>query len=150
MPEWILLLLAMPVVGVVGYTSLDRWMGRLDSKVEIKTAIAELNQVKECGKCGRFSRDYQRQLARSDFLLKGKLLKQTGSIFAVELCPHCQQEAVFQPIPHTFTFHDHHLDCLPLEVTEYAEHQRQIEECEQLLYVSKVNEAFKRRLVEGE
>ncbi|WP_338753646.1 hypothetical protein [Bacillus sp. FJAT-52991] len=148
MPEWMILLLAMPVVGVIVYTSLDRLMGRLDSKVEMKTVVAELNQVKECGHCGRLSRNYQRELARYDFLLKGKSLEQTGIAPAVEPCPHCKQEATFHSIPNILPFHKHHLDCLPLEVTEYAEHQRQIEECERLLYASKVNESFNRRLVE--
>ncbi|WP_203362046.1 hypothetical protein [Bacillus sp. REN10] len=143
MPGWMILLLAMPAAGIIVYTLLDRWMGWLDTKEKVKTTVDKLNEVKACNYCGRFSRNYQRELAHYDRLLKGESM---GAV--TEVCPHCQQEATFYPISDIRSFHKYHIDCLPLEVIEYAEHQRHIEEYERLLYASKVNESFQRRLAD--
>ncbi|HEY9577011.1 MAG TPA: hypothetical protein VIR64_05010 [Pseudobacillus sp.] len=137
----LLCLIGLPVAGFFVYTSLERLMIRLDARAEIKTKLDELNQLGECSSCGRLSRKYQRDLARYDLLFGGGVLEKTGSI-----CPHCKKESKSLLISVSFPFHNTHLDCLPLQESEYAEFKKQREQCEELLYLSKVNESFKNKI----
>ena len=137
----LLCLIGLPVAGFFVYTSLERLMIRLDARAEIKTKLDELNQLGECSSCGRLSRKYQRDLVRYDLLFAGDVPEETAAP-----CPHCKKESKFLPISVSFPFHDTHLDCLPLQQKEYAEFKKQREQCEELLYLTKVNESFKNKM----
>lgn len=134
-------LIGMPVAGWIIYRSLERFIGRLDARAEIKTKLDELNQLGECSSCGRLSRNYQRELARYELLFK-----ESRPVNRDQACPHCKKESVFLMIEQSLPFHDKHVDCLSLKKDEYAEYEKQREQYEELLYLSKPNELFKNKL----
>ncbi|OCA80837.1 hypothetical protein [Pseudobacillus wudalianchiensis] len=138
-------LIGMPMIGFLVYTSLERFMSRLNDKEEIKSELNRLNQLAECSSCGRLSRTYQRELARYDLLFNRGVLHKT------ELsCPHCKKESDFLPITVNLSFHDTHLDCLSLQKSEYTEFKKQREQYEELLYLSKVDKSFKNKIQQTE
>ncbi|KAB7704695.1 hypothetical protein F9802_16065 [Bacillus aerolatus] len=141
-------LIGMPIAGFFVYTFLDRVFTRLDARTDMKADLDRLNRLQECGSCGRLSRGYQRELARYDMLFKGKSLEKTGQISGIDPCPHCGEEALFRSVSKIFPFHETHLDCLPLKRKEFTEYKRQLEQCEELLYSTKVNETYRSRLLE--
>ncbi|MEK4027213.1 MULTISPECIES: hypothetical protein [Bacillaceae] len=134
-------LIGMPMAGWTIYRSLERFIGHLDARANIKTKLNELNQLGECSHCGRLSRTYQRELVRYELLFQEDRLANTD-----QACPHCKKEAFFLQVEQSLPFHDKHIDCLPLEKSEYAEYEKQIEQHEELVYLSKTNELFKNKL----